>query len=217
MKLCTSCGQVKPFDQYHKNKSKTDGYAQYCRDCSALKHKAWRDANPEKVKATTQKSYEKNKKQKLEYHRKYRSDPANRERERELARLAYVRNHQKIRERKRKHYRDNIDKYKEYRNKWYYGNLETNRLNKRLRQAERRAKQKNVLWIFFTEEQFRQKMLYWNNECWLKTDLCKKTFDAVDHVKPIDVGGSHILANLRPICQPCNSSKHNNWPIGVLS
>jgi 5-methylcytosine-specific restriction endonuclease McrA len=35
---------------------------------------------------------------------------------------------------------------------------------------------------------------------------------AVDHVKPITKGGSHMPANLRPICGPCNSLKHNTWP-----
>ncbi|WP_461165382.1 HNH endonuclease [Arthrobacter sp. R4-81] len=34
-----------------------------------------------------------------------------------------------------------------------------------------------------------------------------------DHVKPISKGGSHCLANLRPICQSCNSSKGGRWPL----
>lgn len=48
-----------------------------------------------------------------------------------------------------------------------------------------------------------------DGKCW----ICNKTAEANDHVKPLDAGGSHYPANLRPICISCNSRKKNRWPI----
>jgi 5-methylcytosine-specific restriction endonuclease McrA len=50
--------------------------------------------------------------------------------------------------------------------------------------------------------------------CW----LCGGPREQVDHVKPIAAGGSHILANLRPICGSCNQKKWATWPLnGALA
>jgi 5-methylcytosine-specific restriction endonuclease McrA len=51
------------------------------------------------------------------------------------------------------------------------------------------------------------KWRYWGNSCW----MCGGSATTIDHVKPLSKGGSHLLANLRPACKPCNSSKHARW------
>lgn len=51
------------------------------------------------------------------------------------------------------------------------------------------------------------KMAYWGNSCW----ICAGPFEAVDHVKPLARGGLNVIANLRPICVPCNSRKRDRW------
>jgi 5-methylcytosine-specific restriction endonuclease McrA len=38
--------------------------------------------------------------------------------------------------------------------------------------------------------------------CW----RCGRYAGTVDHVIPVALGGTHALSNLRPACQPCNSS-----------
>lgn len=62
----------------------------------------------------------------------------------------------------------------------------------------------------FTMEQLAQRMAYWGDRCWLCPD---GVFETVDHVKPLSKGGPHMLANLRPACKSCNSSKGNRWPL----
>ncbi|MGX7727586.1 HNH endonuclease [Rhodococcus sp. 5G237] len=45
--------------------------------------------------------------------------------------------------------------------------------------------------------------------------MCRQQLNGkgtVDHVKPINKGGPHMLANLRPACGPCNSRKRDQWP-----
>jgi len=68
----------------------------------------------------------------------------------------------------------------------------------------RRARQANNLVIEFTDEQLAQRMTYWGNRCW----MCLGSFDEVDHVIPISLGGPHCLSNLRPACTECNRKKH---------
>jgi 5-methylcytosine-specific restriction endonuclease McrA len=61
----------------------------------------------------------------------------------------------------------------------------------------------------FTLEQLSQRMAFHGNRCW----LCSGPFEQVDHVKPINAGGLHILANMRPCCAKCNRRKNKTWPL----
>jgi 5-methylcytosine-specific restriction endonuclease McrA len=55
---------------------------------------------------------------------------------------------------------------------------------------------------------------YWGNRCYICGKQETKTERLqTDHVKPLAKGGAHLPCNLRPICGPCNSKKHNKWPI----
>jgi 5-methylcytosine-specific restriction endonuclease McrA len=74
--------------------------------------------------------------------------------------------------------------------------------------ALRRARKQTGA-IPFTIEELEGKFTYWNNCCW----VCGDPADEVDHVKPLAVGGKHMLCNLRPICISCNRRKHGRWPL----
>jgi len=49
----------------------------------------------------------------------------------------------------------------------------------------------------------RHRRQMWGGRCY----LCGAEATAMDHVIPLASGGPHVPANLRPICQPCNSAK----------
>lgn len=85
-------------------------------------------------------------------------------------------------------YRQNTDRYRAYND-------------------ARRARIAELQVVPFTDEQFLQKMSYWGNKCW----MCKGKYEADDHVKPVNKGGAHVLANFRPACKSCNSRKHDRW------
>ncbi|WP_084493421.1 HNH endonuclease signature motif containing protein [Nocardia flavorosea] len=70
------------------------------------------------------------------------------------------------------------------------------------------AKKKNATIIPFGPESVTARWEYFGNRCW----VCRGEATATDHVKPLNKGGPHMPANLRPICQPCNSSKSDKWP-----
>jgi 5-methylcytosine-specific restriction endonuclease McrA len=78
-----------------------------------------------------------------------------------------------------------------------------------------RARKLAATVVPFTAEQWEQKKVYWGNRCYLQiSGLCTGGADTMDHVKPLatESTSAHMLANLRPACQRCNSSKGNTWP-----
>lgn len=78
--------------------------------------------------------------------------------------------------------------------------------HRRERTRRRRARQRQLATVPFTAEQLTERLTLWPG-CW----ICGGPKEAVDHVKPLHAGGAHILANLRPICTPCNSRKWARW------
>lgn len=61
----------------------------------------------------------------------------------------------------------------------------------------------------FTIDQLLARLAYFGNRCW----MCGAEANSLDHVKPLSKGGAHMLCNLRPACVPCNSRKHDRWPL----
>lgn len=62
-----------------------------------------------------------------------------------------------------------------------------------------------------TPELLAAKLAYWGWAC----HLCGGDPTDWDHVKPLAKGGAHMLANLRPACDPCNSRKRDRWPYPI--
>lgn len=54
MRFCTRCKTEKPMGDFANNKSKSDGKSSNCKTCSSETTLAWRVANPEKSKASTE-------------------------------------------------------------------------------------------------------------------------------------------------------------------
>lgn len=46
MKTCKTCGETKPFDQFHKDRSKSDGLNFYCKPCVIAKQKEYATRPP---------------------------------------------------------------------------------------------------------------------------------------------------------------------------
>lgn len=72
----------------------------------------------------------------------------------------------------------------------------------------RRARKLATQVVPISAEQIRQRIAYYGGLCW----MCGAEAEAIDHVKPLSAGGSHILCNLRPACSECNGRKGAKWP-----
>ena len=105
MKTCYKCKEEKPFSDFHKNRTRKDGYHNQCKACK----KEWRRSQ-----------YVKNKDYYREYGRKWRQE--NKEKIRQKNRKYKQENEDFIRERGRKYYQENKDFRQEY-NRKYHKNL----------------------------------------------------------------------------------------------
>jgi NAD-dependent SIR2 family protein deacetylase len=54
MKQCSKCGENKPETEFYNHKQKKDGLYSHCKECHKSKAKEWRQANPDKVAAGSQ-------------------------------------------------------------------------------------------------------------------------------------------------------------------
>lgn len=72
-----------------------------------------------------------------------------------------------------------------------------------------RARQASAATCPFTADQLDARMSMFAG-CW----MCRGPKEHIDHVKPLAKGGPHMLANLRPACRSCNTSKQDRW-LGV--
>lgn len=75
--------------------------------------------------------------------------------------------------------------------------------------VKRRAAKRRGAPGHYTFAQLQARIAYYGGKCW----ICGAPYEAIDHVKPIKVGGSNWPGNLRPICTKCNSLKSFLWPI----
>lgn len=102
------------------------------------------------------------------------------------------------------YYRSNRERYIENTARWAAANPEAVRAF----QARRRAA-KRITALRFSTDQLRARIAYYGGLCW----ICRAApWEHIDHVKPLSKGGPHMLANLRPACARCNSSKKDRWP-----
>jgi HNH endonuclease len=84
------------------------------------------------------------------------------------------------------------------------------------RRSEQTARRNALKWsgqaTRIPMELLEAKLAYWGWRCWIAGPNCVGEPEQWDHVKPLSKGGAHLLANLRPACQPCNFGKRAQWP-----
>lgn len=184
MKRCTSCGEVKPLDEFGKNSRMKDGIHIYCRPCIRQKSAAARAANPDAARAAVRASQARRRDKKSEYTRTYYE--ANRDRI--LARQQQRR--EQDYERLIQIERESRAKRKEWQRP---------RKNERQRLRNRQMAERTFL---VTEKELRR--LY-SQPCFHCGSMDSQS---VDHIIPLARGGRHSIGNLMTLCRSCNASKN---------
>lgn len=188
-KRCCICGQDRPLALFYKRARSKDGLQAFCIDCGRIEaRESYRRRHPDRRTSWTPEK-----------------DRAFRQRYRD-------RNRERIRERDRRFKREEAardpERVRLRRAAWEEANPERVRANWVRNGPVKRARKAAATISPISPNALAQKMAYWGNRCW----LCGGPHEATDHVKPLAKGGLHCLANLRPICGPCNSRKRDRWP-----
>ena len=206
MKKCRRCGIEKELTEFYKHKQMADGYLNICKECKkkdADKHyennkenkliyqKDYRDKNPGKVKLSQKKCYEQNKEHYLEW-----------------GKQNYLNNTEKRKQQSHDYYHSHKEQYadriKERRENGEFKSIDANHRHKR------RAKCKET---DITNE--------WLNELRESSSICPlcgvEMIDInlpyhpqqkqLDHITPLNVGGKHLMENVRFVCGLCNISR----------
>lgn len=211
---CRTCEQMFPAEYFQANYANKDGRSNVCRACRAEYYQDYYQRNREAVRAANARWRAKDpialrERDRARFAQKRAVDPVadnekarewrarNRERARRISRNYYARNRTRRRQQAR-----------EYQRLWREANRDLASIKDAAKRARRRGHQ--ILVISFTPGQLAQRMSVFSG-CW----MCGGPKETVDHVKPVVAGGPHILANLRPACRSCNSSKRDTWPFPV--
>lgn len=48
-KSCSTCRELKPYNKFHRNKSRKDGYSSQCKDCKKYTQHKWYKNNKDKI------------------------------------------------------------------------------------------------------------------------------------------------------------------------
>lgn len=183
-KTCSRCKLDLPTDNFYKDKGRLRAD---CKGCYSIARKARDDKRRPEKNAKQRAYYAANAERCRQWQRDYRRD-----------------NPEFVREYNRNRYRKNSAVFKARVMQYIKDNPEVRRTVMRKRRA--RILESNI--APFTTAQLTERMAYFGFKCW----MCGGPYESADHVKPLSKGGSHMLANLRPACRSCNSSKSAKWP-----
>jgi 5-methylcytosine-specific restriction endonuclease McrA len=123
-------------------------------------------------------------------------------------RLYEVQNREKYRERFRRWRENNPEKNRKKSSRWLKKHPERSRVKNHLR----RARERNAVGSFTTADIAEILKLQRNCCARCRTSLKNKT-PHIDHIKPLELGGSNDRRNLQLLCSTCNASKGARDPI----
>lgn len=172
----------------------------HCVACKRARAKQWAAENPEKVKENQRRWVENNGERKRENGRRYASK--NRSKLSANARRWEKENPERVKEKDRRQYEKHSEKIRERSRLWKNrnpnrANAQTN--NYRTKKTGAGGSYTAAEWLALCEQ------YEWRcAACGLDTVAL-----TADHVMPVSLGGSSDISNIQPLCQSCNSRKHN--------
>lgn len=178
MKNCTKCGQDKPLDDFHNDKSKKDGKRPNCKLCHNTQIMDAYRVDPSVRLARAKDYYEKHHD---EIRAKANASPA-------------------TLEATRKRRRENPDKVREAARRWADKNKDKVREWHKVQMSRRRAQSG-----CHSVPEWRALLKQCNHKCvgcGCQPDMLER-----DHIIPVSQGGSDNISNIQPLCGTCNKRK----------
>lgn len=183
MLTCTRCKQVKCPDEFGNDKRIKSGKSIYCLECMRAASKAYRQANPDKARASCRKSWERGREKK---------NARTRERYREQRSKILAAN----KCRRQNDYANvlRIERQSRARHKDRYRPIKNARQNARNRVIGGKT-------FLITQKDLRRLYTQSCAECGSNRN------QSIDHRIPLSRGGRHSIGNMMTLCRSCNSSK----------
>lgn len=238
VKKCTTCGEVKPLDEFYWISSAKKRRRAECKACRRakgrayyMKHKEerskyarkWREENAEHVAECGRQYRAENAERIAEYKRRYKVEHAE-----EVAehRRQYRIGHREELAEKARQYRlvhperlkqwraANRDRLREYNREWHEVNPGARREYERRRRV---AKMSGEGSHTFSEFEMLCEEVGWRCLCCGKPHSVSPLTE--DHIVPLCSGGDDSIANIQPLCKSCNCKKHmktiDYWQEGI--
>ena len=200
LKACTKCGQVKPLEDYSKDKRKPDGRFGACKECEKIRRNKWEVENAERVKFTrhvyneihcdeikkyNDNYYLKNRNSIIQYHRNYNKEKS-----------------QEISEKKKVYYNKNRIQILKRCKKWAKENPE--KATQKTMRREALKRNNTVGKVDYSEILKRDNYVCHICGCSVNPDDVH-----FDHIIPLSKGGEHSMNNIAIAHSHCNMVKHN--------
>jgi 5-methylcytosine-specific restriction endonuclease McrA len=225
-KICITCGIVKSIDKFRENRNQCllcinklarERY-NINRDKITIRNKKWASAhkdkmndikrkwainNPEKIKESKKKWYVANREKSLDYIKNYHKEHP--EKCREAVHKYNIANKEKIKEREKKYRLANPERVKENYRKYRKAHIFRVREEKR----NRSMRERNAPGDGITDIQEKQLYEEYNYICAYCNKIKSVSELTIDHIIPLNKGGSHDISNVVPACKSCNCSKQD--------
>lgn len=200
-KTCPACQNEKEASCFAFNKASKDGLHGYCRQCSSVISKAWRESNKEKAKMNRAAWEERNPDKVASYRANHYAKHASSV----LAKQAAYRanNPDCVRATQERYYAANKEKKSTYRRQW----VEANRYRVRTYNHARRVANVGKLSADIVNRLVSQQIG--------KCVYCDKQLGAkyhIDHRIPLALGGTNTDENIQLLCRTCNLKKGAKHP-----
>jgi hypothetical protein len=222
LKRCSKCGELKPLDQFTKDRTNADGRRTQCKECKHKDENERYQQNAERKREYRQQNAERIRERQREYtaaHRESIRENNNRWRQehpdqnREHRRRYLEKHREEINEKARLRRPINQAKQSERNRQWKIANPDRVRVNHNRRRARKRD-----LADTFTASDWSIALRHFGNAC----AACGQGlmfYSHQDHWIPItseDCPGT-VPHNMVPLCSTCNISKHDTMPAEWLT
>lgn len=205
-KRCSSCAAEKPVGEYGKNRTRKDRLQHCCNECRRERRIENRDEINAKRRARYIKNREAERHQQAEYQAEHREEI------RAYQARYRAENPEKRRESTKRWQAENPERVKEIKTRSRKLRPQSSRSSCQRRRARKRGApiiQKTVLATVAKRSKYRCGI------CGVKVDMDLKVPDLMapteDHIIPLNLGGSHIYANLQLAHFGCNSGKRDRY------
>ena len=220
LKECSVCGEILPLSAFGKRSNGADGLLGYCKKCAKQKRDKYyeNENNKQKVRNRTNKYRDKNRqeinqKRRQQYKdnedvRKKNADSCKKYKENHKEQISqYQRNYRLSRldfflNYNRRYYQDHQDYFRNWRNS------DAGKLSSIRSHEKRRCLMQNAEGSF-TAEDITNMLLFFDNKCAYTGNKLETSYH-LDHIVPINNGGSNYIWNIVPSNKFPNLSKGTN-------